>query len=168
MIVELISNLNKRKLFRNARLLKGTGLGIADDLQERERRERKLLYEHYRCARKKGYPAKLRPNTVTINGKSYKYEDLSDEVIQHDATFDDLTQTTQPRSESESGTPKVAGSQGIKFDQKDPEPGQQSTGTQLSRRAAVIKGSGVATRARSNSKSSHGSDMKSTKTTVRN
>lgn len=75
-LVKFCSQLKKRQIYSQARKLKGTNISISDDLTEDERKEKKVLYEHYRAAKSSDYPAKFFGNRVVINGKTYKYEDL--------------------------------------------------------------------------------------------
>lgn len=79
-IIKLTSNIKKRHILAGASKLKNTGVSVAEDLVEEDRVKQKKLYEHYRAAKSKGYPAKLLTNKVIINGKQYQYKDLEGTV----------------------------------------------------------------------------------------
>lgn len=160
-IVELVSTLKKRQIFGSVKLLKGTQFSIADDLLEKDRRERRLLYEHYTAAKSKGYPAKIRTDTVTINGRAYKYKDLAGSTVQR--CEPGVRQTAQTKlSASAPGTPEVTETQEVfKFDQQSSKPALSQLKDQGKGKLNRI--SSVGTRSRSNSKSSQNSDKVSTK-----
>lgn len=80
-ILKLTSFLKKTEILGKASGLKGTRIGISEDLTGEQRDQRKIIYDHYKAARERGYPAKLHRNGVNINGTFYKYEDLKDQDI---------------------------------------------------------------------------------------
>lgn len=76
-VLKLTTFLKKAKILENVGKLKGTSVSIGEDLSKEDRQKQKVIYEHYRDARSKGYSAKiLACDTVLINGNKYKYEDL--------------------------------------------------------------------------------------------
>lgn len=77
-LLKLGSYLKKKDILSNVKSLKGTGIGISEDLTEDERSKRKLIFDHYKAAKLKSYSAKLYNNRVVINGIELKYEDLKD------------------------------------------------------------------------------------------
>lgn len=84
-ILKLTSYLKKKEILGNASRLKGTRIGISEDLTEEQREQKKIIYDHYKAARGKNYPAKLYNSGVSINGIFYRYEDLKNQepLIQH-------------------------------------------------------------------------------------
>lgn len=75
-LVSLTSNLRKREILANVGKLKGSGIGVSEDLNEEERLKKKVIYNHYKTAKINNCPAKLYKNSVVINGVSYTYEDI--------------------------------------------------------------------------------------------
>lgn len=75
-LLSLNSNLKKKEILANVGKLKGTGIGVSEDLSEEERLRKKVFYDHYKAAKVNNCPAKLYKNSVLINGVSYKFEDL--------------------------------------------------------------------------------------------
>lgn len=75
-LLSLTSNLKKKEILANVGKLKGTGIGVSEDLSEDERLKKKVIYNHYKTAKINNCPAKLYKNSVLINGVSYKFEDL--------------------------------------------------------------------------------------------
>lgn len=76
-ILELVRNLKKQEILKNCFKLKGTGISVGHDLTKTERKEKKVLYKHYREAKEKNLEATLFKNKLIINGVTYQYEDLS-------------------------------------------------------------------------------------------
>lgn len=76
-ILKLSNNFKKREILSNVKRLKGTGVGVSEDLPEEEREGRKLVYENYRSAKQRGYSAKLIGNKVVINGQIYTSSQLT-------------------------------------------------------------------------------------------
>lgn len=76
LVLELTTFLKKREIMQQKTRLKGTHIVLSDDLPKKDRIERKLLYDQYTSARRKGYPARLLHNKVEINGVRYTYSDL--------------------------------------------------------------------------------------------
>lgn len=94
-LLKLTSALKKREIFRALNKLKGSGYSISEDLSREERARRKVIYENYKSAKVKGYPVQLFKNSVIINGKKYKYEDLKN--CQLEAGPEENTATTSRR-----------------------------------------------------------------------
>lgn len=80
-IVELVRYIKKQEIFAQVAKLKGTGISLAHDLTPEEREEKKILYSHYKAARAKNYLAKIRKNTLYVNGDPYTYEDLKNKEL---------------------------------------------------------------------------------------
>lgn len=81
--IELISNIKKRSLFKNANRLKNTTYAISNDMSKAEREERKKLNFHLKNARSKNLNAVMRRDSLIINGEEFKSNTLSgdDEVF---------------------------------------------------------------------------------------
>lgn len=75
-LLKLISGIKKREIVANFRKLKGSGVSASEDLPEEDREKKRVLYNHYRSAKIKGYVTKLLSNAVIIAGQQYTYEDL--------------------------------------------------------------------------------------------
>lgn len=76
-LLKLNSHFKKKEILFNATRFKGTGIGVSEDLSEEDRKRRKLVYQNYKDAKKRGYSAKLLGNKVVINGQTYTYAQLS-------------------------------------------------------------------------------------------
>lgn len=163
-IVELLSKHKKKEVFNNVKLLKNTKYSIADDLSEKERKERKILYEHHVAARTKGYPTKIFRNRLEINGKTYTTRDLQDSALQITSATENVSKVSRI-STSAPNTPDIAEPQEVfTFERPTLSTATHSTGNNLTNRKNIATTS-VGTRSRSNSKSSQSSD-KSTKKSV--
>lgn len=77
-LLKLVSYLKKVEILGRLKELKGSGVSVAEDLTVRDREISKVLYDHYKAAKTKGYPARLLRNAVMINGVKYSYEELED------------------------------------------------------------------------------------------
>lgn len=161
-VVRLASNLKKRGIFNNIRLLKDTGISVADDLTEREREERKLLNQHCRIAKSKGYSAKQRGNKLIINGKWYTYEDLRDCTLPEETTAH--AGPSQRKSLSAPNTPQPDQAAGFVFENPL---SQQLVKGSAGRKGASSRDVTVETRSRSGSKSSQHSEKSTTKVPIK-
>lgn len=83
--------------------MRGTEVSISEDLNEVDRKEKKVLYEHYRSAKIRGYPAKFLGRKVLINGVTYTYRDLANIVPARELKFH--SQNTERKSVSAPGSP---------------------------------------------------------------
>lgn len=160
-VVRFISNLKKREVFSNARLLKNTGVAITDDLTEQERIERKFLYDSCRVAQGRGHTAKITGNRLVINGTYYSYEDLKGSVL-HPQGIDLQKVLQNTQNTSEPSAPKGEEITGFEFEK---EVFSQVKEKKISggRREPTSKDPAVETRSRSNSKSSQSSEKSSAK-----
>lgn len=80
-ILELISNLKKQKIFHVINKLKGTGITFSNDQIPEDREEHTFLYQQLKIAKQKQYNAKIVRNKLVVNGESYTYEDLKNSSI---------------------------------------------------------------------------------------
>lgn len=74
-IIELLSKKMVRTILQNKLCLRGTGLAIAEYLNENSRQTRKKLSNIMKDARRNGHHAVLRNNKLIINGTEYKFPD---------------------------------------------------------------------------------------------
>lgn len=74
--VEFISYLKKNLIFKNITKLKGTKIFIANDLCIEDRATQKILQQHLKLARSKNYFAKIKGQTLIINGEVYTAQKL--------------------------------------------------------------------------------------------
>lgn len=128
-ILELVTFMKKQEIMQQKRRLKGTHLVISDDLPQKDRIERKLLYDYYTSARNKGCSARLLHNKVEINGKYYTYSDLCEKKLR-------IGELSNPgtRSDSASSTPGTT-SKGDRFNFNFAVP--SSVETQLKERSDI-------------------------------
>nr|CAH7750114.1 unnamed protein product [Callosobruchus chinensis] len=78
-VLEFISNIRKRALFKNPdklKKLKGKGLAIANDLCPDDRSAQKVLLKHLKSARLQNLNASIKGFKLIINGEEYLAEDL--------------------------------------------------------------------------------------------
>lgn len=75
-VLEFVSHLRKKSLFKNVKNLKGTGIGIANDLCKEDRERNQVLVKHLRIARAKDSKANIRGDKLYIQGKPYTAEEL--------------------------------------------------------------------------------------------
>lgn len=75
-ILEFVSLLKKKAVLKNVKNLKGTGIGIGDDLCKEDREKNKVLVRYLKKARGEGAKAYIRGNRLCIDGKEYTVEDL--------------------------------------------------------------------------------------------
>ncbi|CAG9812856.1 unnamed protein product [Phaedon cochleariae] len=75
-ILELVRNLKKQEILKNCFKLKGTDISVSHDLTESERKEKKVLYKHYREAKEEKLETTLLKNKLIINGATYTYKDF--------------------------------------------------------------------------------------------
>nr|CAI5858396.1 unnamed protein product [Callosobruchus analis] len=75
-ILEFVSFLKKQESFKNVSKLKGSGIGISNDLSYEDRQTQKILVRHLKQARKQQLPAKIRGNHLEIEKHLYNAEEL--------------------------------------------------------------------------------------------
>lgn len=75
--VDFISNLKKKEVFSNCRKLKGTGIGIANDLTYKQRQEHKILRHHLNIARQNKKRSHIKGNKLYIESEVFTVELLS-------------------------------------------------------------------------------------------
>lgn len=75
--INFITNIKKREIFKNCKKLKGTNIGISNDLTYNQRQDYKILKEHLKVAReKKEQTAFIRNNKLHIGNDEYTVETL--------------------------------------------------------------------------------------------
>lgn len=74
--IEFVTYLKKQLVLRSAFRLKGTKVFITQDLCYADRQDNKLLQEHYKLAKAKNIPAKIKNNKLIVNGDVYTAEQL--------------------------------------------------------------------------------------------
>lgn len=75
-LVEFLCFFTKKEILSNCSKLKGTNIFVAEDLIEEDREERRCLVQNLKVAKEKNKEARIKGNTLVIEGKVYKYEDL--------------------------------------------------------------------------------------------
>lgn len=95
-ILKFVRNTTKQEIFHNIGKLKGTGVTIAHDLSPEEREVQKVLYNHYKSAKKHKKQTKIVGKKLIINGKTFSYEDLKDKERQGEDTVYETEQSKQP------------------------------------------------------------------------
>lgn len=75
--VILASFLKKKEVFSNLYKLKNSGISIADDLGDQERRERKILVSHMKEAKSNNLRSRIRGNKLEINGVLHTIDQLN-------------------------------------------------------------------------------------------
>lgn len=150
-LLELVTHDKKREILNQRKFVKGSAVAISENLTEEDRKERKLLYDHFSTARKKGYPAKLFNKKVEINGKSYTYRDLAEIEVNPEVNLSAYSKSTSAPT-----TPSVETVQHNIFEgslsQSSTTSKQDLSGKQEEKQAEERKI--IPTRSRANSKSS--------------
>ncbi|KAG5864044.1 hypothetical protein JTB14_003194 [Gonioctena quinquepunctata] len=77
LILDLVSNLKKFEIFSNLFLLKDTGVSFVEDLPFEDRQDRKILVAHLKAAKSKNLVAKIRKNTLVIDGEVFSLTELN-------------------------------------------------------------------------------------------
>lgn len=149
--------------------LKGTGVAVSEDLTVKERKVKKLIYDHYRTAIVKGHPARLVRDGVFIRGVKYTYEQLKDSkqlAKQGEENAEGRTERESSTQENERITgpleaEQITGSQGSIKDLRPQLDRQNTSGKETSKRGTAARGREVGSkhskldyRTRSGSKSS--------------
>ncbi|CAH1155681.1 unnamed protein product [Phaedon cochleariae] len=70
-LVSLISHIKRQEILRSGKKFKSTGIFVADDLSDSERKERKILIEGLKEARNNNKKASIKGNKLIIEGKEY-------------------------------------------------------------------------------------------------
>lgn len=83
--VEFISYSKKLEVFKNCKNLKGTGIGISNDLTYKQRQENKILRSFLNRARQNNPEDRtfIKGNKLYINNKAYTVEELEENVKSH-------------------------------------------------------------------------------------
>lgn len=84
-IIELLSKKMVRTILQNNRCLRGTGLAIAEYLDENSRQTRKKLSIIMKDARRNGHHAVIRNNKLIINGTEYKFDELNTQTSKRES-----------------------------------------------------------------------------------
>lgn len=75
--INLISNIKKKEIFKNCKKLKGTNIGISNDLTYNQRQDYKILKEHLKVAREqKEQKSFIRNNKLYVGNDEYTVEAL--------------------------------------------------------------------------------------------
>ncbi|CAH1110464.1 unnamed protein product [Psylliodes chrysocephalus] len=74
--IEFTSYLKKQEIFGNIKKLKGSGVGIVNDLSYEERQSQKVLKDHLQNAKNQNLQAKIKGTRLEIEGVLYNIEDL--------------------------------------------------------------------------------------------
>lgn len=74
--LDLVSNHKKREIFNNCRKLKGTNIGISNDLTYKQRQEYKILRHHLNIARQNKKKSHIKGNKLYIENEVYTMESL--------------------------------------------------------------------------------------------
>lgn len=122
--------------------LKGTKIGISEDLTKEQQEQRKVIYDHYKAAKERNYKAKLYNNGVNINGTFYKYEDLKNQ----DLTFQQTARLFATNNQFDSIFASGGSEQAVNYRNQD----KSSSKKQKNPTSQPV----LETRSRTNSKSS--------------
>lgn len=137
-VVELISYRLKTDILANAKKLKGSGIFISHDLTPEDYEKRKLLNKQLKLAREKQLNAKIKKNTLIVNGEVFTYEELKKkneddenstiEILNSSLTAHQIG-STSTKSNSEPTTPRLINDNTSEFiipagDQKKRKPEQ--------------------------------------------
>lgn len=85
--MEFISFFKKLELFKskeNLKKLRDSGISIANDLCEEDRRKQSILVKHLKKARANSIPARIRGFRLEINGVSHTANELEDADSEYD------------------------------------------------------------------------------------
>lgn len=90
-IVEFVSYLSKKFIFKQLYKLKGTGISITNDLRPEDQKINKTLVKHLKEARAKNQKAHIKNLKLYVNGVPYTIEELEnpteiDCLIEHEVT----------------------------------------------------------------------------------
>ncbi|KAG5883706.1 hypothetical protein JTB14_007425 [Gonioctena quinquepunctata] len=75
-LLEFVRYIKKQGILAKANNLKGSRIGIANDLITEDREINKTLTKHYRLAKEKNYEAEIYEGYLYMNGKKYSAEQL--------------------------------------------------------------------------------------------
>lgn len=100
--------MTEQKIYNNVRKLKNTGISIGNDLTKEEQLEQRVLYSHLKAARDKQYSAKIKNNTLIINGDTYTYEELKNSEPTK-LSIRSTTQNAQRKHSNAQATPTFSG-----------------------------------------------------------
>lgn len=100
--LEFVSYLKKSVIFKNIGKLKGTKIFIANDLCLEDRATQSILQQHLKHARSNNYCAKIKGQTLIVNGEVYTAQQLQKQIPQNTET-----ETTTDISTSASTTLQV-------------------------------------------------------------
>lgn len=103
-ILELISHLQKKRIFQEIKKLKGTGISIANDLCKEDRQNNQILYNNLKEARKNNLNAYIKHNKLYVNDEQYTAQQLENIPIK---VSEDLERSVQHKSSSAPPTPTI-------------------------------------------------------------
>ncbi|KAG5874777.1 hypothetical protein JTB14_016267 [Gonioctena quinquepunctata] len=106
-ILDLVSNLKKFEIFSNLFLLKDTGVSFVEDLPFEDRQDRKILVAHLKAAKSKNLVAKIRKNTLVIDGEVFSLTELNvnnDLQIKQQLPSNSIPKAVPPKPSSSSQT----------------------------------------------------------------
>ncbi|CAH1153922.1 unnamed protein product [Phaedon cochleariae] len=75
-LIQFVSFLNKKNIFKNIAKLKNTKISIVNDLCPQDREKQKVLVKHLKAARENNKKARIRGFKLEINDKLYSVEEL--------------------------------------------------------------------------------------------
>lgn len=111
--IELLYYNLKIEILKKGYLLKGSGIFIDNDYPKEDYDKRKFLKSQVKLAKEKKYTAKIKNNTLIINGDIYTYEELKaksedtrEEFDQSNSSLSSLNNTYRQMSASAPSTPK--------------------------------------------------------------
>lgn len=132
--LDLISNSKKKEIFKNCKKLKGTNVGISNDLTYNQRQDYKILREHLTIARQnKDKKSFIKNNKLYIEDEEYTVDSLRKLKYTKKATsepstptqshFQDVTRFTEhnqeaPKEDDNNQTPKTKNSNNKKISVK--------------------------------------------------
>ncbi|KAG5863488.1 hypothetical protein JTB14_021812 [Gonioctena quinquepunctata] len=77
-ILEFISYLQKLKIFRSLKELRGTGISVSHDLGPEDQATNEVLVEHLKSARVNSYQAHIKNHKLYVNGTPYTPKEIED------------------------------------------------------------------------------------------
>ena len=109
-ILEFISNLPKRGIFKEVKKLKGTGISITNDLCKEDQRDKRILYNNLKEARSNDLNAYIKQNKLYVNGKDYTAQQLKNIPKK---VSDDLDIQIEEKTSSAPPTPTIKSQPGL-------------------------------------------------------
>lgn len=94
-LIQFVSYLTKKKIFKNISHLKGTKIGIAHDLCPHDREQNKILVKHLKEAKSNNKSAKIKKNKLEIDNQLYSIEELENSEFFNDTSTNSEKQSTE-------------------------------------------------------------------------